>query len=359
MSEETPSGPRIWLRVALSVPVLIGTLWLVFAKTDSGAILDSFAGVRLGWAALSLGLMAVLVFLRLWRWLLLVEAAGNVPRGTVARIGLIGYMAIDLLPVRSGEFVRPLLLKRQAGMPFGAGMATCIVERVMDLLAVLLLLLATLAFADLPSLVVTVFDRPVDLAIQGRNAVLITTLVFALPGVLLVLAGDRGEAALRLFVRPLPDPLRRAIMNLSLAYRDATRAIGRPTLLLGTGALTIAAWTFNLWVQWSLMEAFGITGFGVFEIGFLTLVVAIALMLPSPAGGLGVFEGGTVAGLLIFSVDHSLAAAFAVALHGVHVGVISAFGLGALGAEGLRFSDMWKRAPEAPDEAGSQVLPPG
>ena len=345
MIEDAPSPRRMWLRVAVSLPVLVATAWLVFAKTDADSILQSFAGVHLGWAAMSVAVMALLVVLRLWRWLMLVEAVADVPRGTIGRVGLIGYMAIDLLPVRSGEFVRPFLLKRQSGVPFGAGMATCVVERVMDLVAVLILLLTTLAFADLPSLVVTVFDTEVDLAVQGRNAVLLATLVFALPGVILVLAGDAGEAALKLFLRPLPEPLRRLIMSLSIAYRDATRDIGRPALLLSTAGLTLVAWTFNLWVQWALMEAFGITGFGFFQIGFLTLVVAIALMLPSPAGGLGVFEAGTVAGLLLFSVDHSLAAAFAVALHGVHVGVITLFGLGALGAEGLRFSDMWRKAP--------------
>jgi glycosyltransferase 2 family protein len=345
LSEQPPSSRGFWLRIAISIPVLVGTLWLVFSRADGGAIVASFAGVKLGWLAASIGLMALLVIQRLWRWLLLVHAVAEVPTRTVGRVGLIGYMAIDLLPVRTGEFVRPLLLQRQAGVKFGAGMATCVVERVMDLVAVLLLLLGTLAFADLPSLVVTVFDRPVDLAIQGRNVVLLAALVFGLPGVILVLAGERGETALRALLRPFPEPLRKMVMGLSIAYRDATRDIGRPVLLLQTGALTITSWTFNLWVQWTLMEAFGLTGFGFWQIGFLTLVVAIALMLPSPAGGLGVFEGGTVAGLALFSVDPSVAAAFAVALHGVHVGVITVFGVGALGAEGLRFSDMWKKAP--------------
>lgn len=345
MSEPAPSGRGQWLRIALSLPILAGMLWLAFSQADGDAVLRSFAGVQVGWVLLSLALMAGVVWVRLARWLMLVHAVAKVDGRTAGRVGLIGYMAIDLLPVRSGEFVRPLLLQRQGDVPFGAGMATCVVERVWDLLAVLVLLMACLAFADLPSLVVPIFGNDVDLAIQGRNAVLLTTAIFALPGVLLVLAGDRGEAALTLFLRPFPEPVRRLVTNLSLAYRDGTRAIGRPQVLLGTGALTVVAWVLNTYVQWALMEAFGITGFGFFEVGFLTLVIAVTLMLPSPAGGLGVFEGGAVAGLMIFSIDPSVAAAFAVAIHGVHVGVIVVFGLLALAAEGLRFSDLWRRAP--------------
>ena len=347
MSTSPPSRVP-FLRLTLTLPVLVGALWLVFARTDPSAVLQTWTGVDLPWLLASLAVMTALIFLRLGRWALLVRAVADVPAPTVGRVGLIGYMAIDLLPLRSGEFVRPFLLQRQGAVPFGAGMATCVVERVMDLVAVLALLLTTLAFADLPSMVVTIFDRPVDLAVQGRNAVLAAALVFGLPGVLLVLAGERGESTLRFLLRPLPAALGRAVLGLSIAYRDATRAIGRPRLLLQTGLLTGLGWVLNAVVQWALMEAFGLHGFGFFEVGFLSLVVAISLMLPSPAAGLGVFEAGTVAGLMIFSVEPSLAAGFAVALHAVHAGVITVLGLLALAAEGLRFSDMWRR--KAPDE---------
>lgn len=342
------SPRRVLLRVLLSVPVLAAALWLVFHRTHPQALAAAFARLDVGWSLASLAAMLAVTAVRLMRWGLLVEAVADVPRPTIGRVGLIGAMAIDVLPVRSGELVRPLFLRRQAGVPFGAGMATCVVERVLDLLALLLLLLATLALADLPSLVVTVFDRPVDVAVQGRNAVLAAVLFFGLPGVLLVLAGNRGEAALHLAVRPLPEALRRPLVSLSLAYRDGTRAIGKPVLLLQAGALTCAGWVLNVLVQWALMEAFGLSGYDFWQVGFLTVVVAVALMLPSPAGGLGVFEAGAVAGLLLFAVDPSLAAALAVALHAVHTGTFVLLGGIALAAEGLRFSDLWRAGPAAP-----------
>ena len=59
--------------------------------------------------------------------------------GTAFRTTVIGFAAIFLLPARIGEVLRPYLLARHEGLNAAATFATVIVERLLDLVTVLLL----------------------------------------------------------------------------------------------------------------------------------------------------------------------------------------------------------------------------
>ncbi len=349
MERPAPKGGRArraWIRAAWTAPIAVVALWYAFRQAEPSEVLGAFADVHLGWVAAALAAMAASVLVRFARWGLLVRAVAPVSAGRLFRICAIGIMAIDVLPVRTGELVRPLLLKRQAGVPFGAGMATCVVERLLDLVSVLAVLFVGMAWAELPSLVIRVFDQPVDLAVQGRNAILVVLVVLGLPGAVLMLAGEPGVRIIERLLRPLPARLRETIAGALRTFADAHRALGRPGVLAAAGALSALVWLGNLAVLWLLLQAFGLEGIGLAESAVVLLVTALALMVPSPAGAVGVFEAGAVAGLALYAVEPSAAAAFAVALHAVHVGMFVAFGLGSLGAEGVRFGDISREAME-------------
>ena len=51
---------------------------------------------------------------------------------------MVGYMA-NILPARAGEFIRAYLLGKKHGIPFSGAFASIVVERLFDIVAVLLL----------------------------------------------------------------------------------------------------------------------------------------------------------------------------------------------------------------------------
>ena len=62
---------------------------------------------------------------------------------------MIGFAALGVLPARAGDVLRPYLLARQERLSVTATMATIVIERVLDLVAVLLLLAVyVFGFAD-------------------------------------------------------------------------------------------------------------------------------------------------------------------------------------------------------------------
>ena len=66
------------------------------------------------------------------------------------RTTIIGFTATFLLPARVGEVLRPYLLARQEGFTAPATFATVVIERLLDVTAVLLLFAGGVPFLGVP-----------------------------------------------------------------------------------------------------------------------------------------------------------------------------------------------------------------
>ena len=132
--------PRMHLRTAF---VSILALGLVAWFLRHANIADVWAQV--GQARVDLLILAfVCVMLTYWaravRWHYLLAPVGHTRFRTVFRTTVIGFAALAILPARVGDVLRPYLLARREGLSTTATFATVVMERVLDLIAVLALL---------------------------------------------------------------------------------------------------------------------------------------------------------------------------------------------------------------------------
>src|SRR5918999_2157802 len=88
------------------------------------------------------GFFAVILtyIIRAYRWQFLLHPIGVTRFRTAFRTTVIGFAALGVLPARAGDVLRPYLLARQEGLSTSATFATIVMERVLDLIAVLMLL---------------------------------------------------------------------------------------------------------------------------------------------------------------------------------------------------------------------------
>src|SRR5262245_16489120 len=99
-----------------------------------------------GWLALSLATMFANLTIRAWRWQYLLEPLGQTTFANAFRATAVGFAASSILPARAGELIRPYFLARQArrsnadGMSATGAFATIILERLLDVVTVLVLL---------------------------------------------------------------------------------------------------------------------------------------------------------------------------------------------------------------------------
>ena len=100
------------------VGLLISAAFLVYAfhGQDYGAIVDALRGVRYWLLIPALGLYFLGVVTRAWRWSMLLSPMKKISVRSLLPITVIGFMANNVLPLRTGEVVRSFVLNRNHGV---------------------------------------------------------------------------------------------------------------------------------------------------------------------------------------------------------------------------------------------------
>ena len=338
--EATTTRRRVpWFRLGFTLSITGLAYVLVFEGTSLSGLRDEFQQLKPGWLLASIALVLLLQGLRLLRWGVLLAAVGNVPAGVVVRVGSIGTMAVDILPLRLGELVRPGLLDRLAGVPFITGAATIIVERLLDVLALLAILGIAIGVTGLPTETASLGGWTIDLEV-ARGALLLAVSLLGLPLAGLILARTTTLRWAERVLRLLPDMASAPSLRWVTSFADSVEKLGTPRPLLWSGLLSLMIWGVGVLVAWALMQASPQVQLGLIEAAVVTLFVAVALLMPAPAGGLGVFEAGAVVGLGLYGITGAPAALFAVALHAVHLGTITLLGVVCLAWEGIHWREL-------------------
>ena len=262
---------------------------------------------RGGLLLVSLLAMGVIFLARTIRWRYLLSPLGPTRFRTVFRATVIGFGALGLLPVRVGDVIRPYLLARQEGLSTSSVMATIVMERVLDLVAVLVLLAVYVwGFAGRSEMPAHLL-RPIEVSAAIAAAVAVILLV-----VMWVLAthperiGGLAAAAARV----LPERFSRRVGGLASGFSSGFAATRDMRMLV-----LATFWSFPLWLGigaqvWAVTVAFGIampyTGSFLLQ-SFLVLGVAV----PTP-GGVGSFHEAYRFGVTTFfgaTNDRAIAAA--------------------------------------------------
>lgn len=164
-----------FVQLVVVLAIGAGCLWFALRKVHFDDFVTALRDMDLAMFALGLACFAILHAARPLRWGQLVDAVKpDVSFRSTLSITSVGFMLINILPFRLGEFVRPYLLFEREEVPFGSGLATVLVERVLDVMALGVLFLGVLLFADVPEFTVTVAgrDEPFDIVAAARTGIL-------------------------------------------------------------------------------------------------------------------------------------------------------------------------------------------
>ena len=143
---------RSHLRAALVLALTIGLLAYFLRDVKLGDVWEKTREADARLLALGVGVTLMTYVLRAFRWQYLLAPIGPTRFATAFQTTVIGFAASFLLPARAGEVLRPYLLARREGLPPTACFATIILERLLDLVTVLLLFGLFVVFVDPASL---------------------------------------------------------------------------------------------------------------------------------------------------------------------------------------------------------------
>jgi uncharacterized protein (TIRG00374 family) len=313
------------LLAAAGLAVTVACMYLAVRGVALDDALDALADSDLLWLVPALPVFALAIALRALRWWSLFAAAARPPLRSIAYALLIGYFFNNILPARAGEAARVIALHKRAATPKAEAVGTVVVERLFDVLALLIVL-----FASYPWLPEISWLRAA--AIFG--AVVVTVLL-----TLVVVIVRYDERAVHWLLSPLRRVKRAGVAErLEAAAVNATRglvALRSPRIALRGMALTIASWTTLGVSYWILTMGFHLDLPLVAGL-LVTVAINLSLVLPSSPAALGVFEAATVIALRAFDVPQAEALSYALVLHLLNLVPFLLIGTVLLGPGALR-----------------------
>jgi uncharacterized protein (TIRG00374 family) len=299
----SPTRLRSRRRVVLGILVAAAALVVVFHGTDWQQLGRILAGAQLWLLGLSVVSSLVGIGLRSFRWRLLFWPSHRMPNRPVFDAMAVGYLVNNLVPARLGDAVRCYLLARWAPVGVVHGLSATFLERVVDALAMVLLLFGLLTVLPLPA------------AIAWGGAV-IGVGVIAVLAAFLALGARRergGEAVARFLARWLRLDRGRWAERWSGLFASC-QAVQRPRVVARLFLWSVVIWSQNLFTFWLVMVALGLWP-SLAEVALAMVASALGLAVVAAPSGLGTFEAAVVASLVLVAVNPDLARGIALALH--------------------------------------------
>ncbi len=308
-----------------------GFQWAVFLST--------FDGVHWGWLFLS-GFVILLTYLgRALRWRVMVlpirpdAGIGNIFVATV-----IGFTAIVFFG-RAGELVRPYLIAAKERVPFSSQMAAWLLERVLDLLMVLLIF--GVALSQVPKTGLTPGPH-LKALLQAGGAIL----GVAGAGCLILLLAFRHfsedmNRRLMSAISFLPVALQDRIASVLSAFSRGFGATRGNSFLLSLLAYSVLEWLLIVASFITVFRAFPVTAqFSTTDIVIFMGFVALGSAIQIPGVGGGMQVAATLVLTELFGLKLEAASGFAVALWIVTFVLIVPFGVVLAFREGLQWNQL-------------------
>jgi uncharacterized protein (TIRG00374 family) len=344
-------------RLLLGVGAALGLLALFFRGMDWPALGRALAGAH--WLPL-VGLVLVTILqytIRAWRWGALMAPLGRVGMADLFSATMVGF-ASGLLVPRAGEILRPWLISRRHPIPTSAGFATIILERLIDLVTVLVLFaLYLFVLPPPPSQVAGPLMRAIKLggALTGAAAVLVLAFLLALHA-----NAERVVALIERLTSRAPRWIREPVTRTLRSFSEGLAVLRAPLSHL----LLIAGQSLLIWLLIALGFHLNHIAFSIglpFHATFLLmafLVVGVAIPTPGMVGGFHAFY--LIALSQVFGVAREQAAAAGIAAHAFSNLPILVLGLALLGRERLslgRVAEVTRSRSEPPSQPEAQVDP--
>ena len=295
---------RTLIRSAVGLPISALFLWLALRGADLGEAVRHIREADMALVALAGIVLMFGIWLRAVRWRILLKPLGRTTLTQSFAALTIGYLANNALPARLGEIVRVVILHRDAGIPRAGSLGTILVERLFDVLT-LLLLLGVAAIAS-------GWENPWAGAfgLAGIAAVVGLAVTYAIAARAVSLPGWLGR-----WWRPWRARLPKRVIDIGAGFLAGFANVASAGAMARVLLLSIASWTVEASVYLLVMRAMDIKAGGAWPAMLVSSLSNLAGVIPAGPANLGPFEYFAKETLLGFELSAEVAVAFAVAAH--------------------------------------------
>jgi uncharacterized protein (TIRG00374 family) len=319
------SNTRKYFEFGALCLLAIAMLWWFGRHLDWMEVRNAVARANPYLLGLAVIAICSVYFFRATRWRALLAPLSPAHLQNLFEATTVGFSAVFLIG-RAGEVVRPVVLPmRDPRIRASASFVTIMVERIYDLLAVLVLFAVTLIWLRPPATLENEFGR-----VRMMGFVLLSGVV---AGVFVLIKFRRHSE----FVIPwlkqnldrrrfIPKRLTRALISILEQLARALRVLVDARELAVTVGWTAMIWLAIAVANWLVLRAFGLS-FGVPDTLFVLGWALVGSLVPTPGGAAGAFHAATAGALIFLGVDKEKAAAISIVMHLVDFAPALMFGI--------------------------------
>lgn len=332
---------RDW-RVLLGIAITVVAFWYAVRGIPIADVVAAMKHADLV-VLLGLSIPAYLgsVYLRALRWRHLTNPVAQISSGLLGRGVAIGFMVNNLVPLRIGEVVRAWYVAREAGVSSSSVFGTVVLERVIDVVAVLFIAFGSLAF-------VTAGSAESSFLSRGAILLLPAGVVPLAALILLRVAPERVIRIAQVFLRPLPSEFGDRVVGMLRSFAQGLGALSG-----GAHLFWIAFHSVLIWVVLSVIPVLaGLLAFDV-ELGsparlliasYIALAaVGVAVAIPSAPGFFGTYQLAFKTVLEQFGVDSATALALGLVVWFIFWLTLTILGLIVMRMGGAKLSELTRQ----------------
>lgn len=296
--------------------ILLGVLfgYLSLKNVNYEEVLQGVRGAEPPLLVLSAFFLFLMQGLRSYRWGIILSPLKRIPQGTLFSITSVGFLAIAAIPARIGELARPYLVNREENLPLTAGIGSVIVERILDVLSIILILSIAVFYFPIPPWM-----------IRGSALFLVFLAVFF--GVFLFFL-RRGSAPpfIGKILERLPEKLQGRIREWFLQLMKGLDVFGNKGLIVYLVFLSLLIWSVDALALYALFLALHIS-LPLSAAYALLAMIIVGITIPAAPGFIGNWHFFCVLGLTLFGVPRTEAVSYAILNHFISMAVIFSLGL--------------------------------
>ncbi|MCX6556097.1 MAG: lysylphosphatidylglycerol synthase transmembrane domain-containing protein [Candidatus Aminicenantes bacterium] len=321
--------------IALSVLFI----FLAFRQVDFSQMGRAFASADYWLLVPILAVIFLGLLLRAWRWQYLLAPIRLVPLPGLFASLVIGYMANTFLPAHLGEVIRAYHARKKTGIAASAVFATIVVERLLDIFALLLLM----------GLALVVFPFPGWVQKSGAIMLVLVVVLFTL---LLLMKKYRRQtmAVSGRLTSFLPAAVSAKVNELLDQFLNGIVPLKAAGLYPLVGVLSIAIWdcyaiTFQLlFIAFHFVNLYHLP----WTAALVALVITtISVVVPSSPGYIGSYHFLCQLSLGLFAIPKGPALSYAFVLHGMNIFPVFFLGLFILSREKISLRSFAREKLEA------------
>ena len=298
---------RRWISMVIGTAITIIFVWLIVRRLSFDELVQAFAAMDLHFLPFAVVSLAIGYTARITRWWVMLRVGAPLLAWPhTARIFLMSITANNLLPLRAGDIFRLFAFRGQPGLETSRVGGTLIVERLLDLVTLLLIFIFVLPFVP-----------------AGRSTGQLTTLatwgaglaVAALIG-LLALPSLESRVLRRLIETPWirSSPMMSRPLAAASTLVDAITRLWTPRRLAAIVLLSVLIWTFEGGVFVVALVASRVPA-SLLAAFFALAAATLGTLFPSSPGYIGTFDFFAMQAVSVFGALAGTAALFAITTH--------------------------------------------